>query len=391
VNGFFLMMTVAVAYLPDGSSLARGEIVQYLAQFTLAEERNLATYWEGWCLLLVAVLAFERFLQGRKTETYTNQSWLGLSLLAAGLSLDELGSIHEQAAFLFEPWGLSGSIKSKIPLALPALLLLIVTLRRMWSLSNRRHFWFTLSAFILFGSVAFQEHVEHTIAWPWWAEGIRVGIEEGTELIGVFLLMAVPMSSEKGRSIIDLAPRTVTLVELKPAVACVTLLSFVPLGIFTLLVITDAHHRGTPAAWLPFMLLNLSWMAAWACAQNGERYRDGYIVASFLALVFSLDQILVFERVIDKSLIFGEMAAFMFPCMAAACLGIPTLRTRFNFVLFGALLPLSIGLFFSSKLLPWLILPIQSFGIFWVLSSALSEEAGVTRVPFQKCSTRALL
>jgi hypothetical protein len=70
-------MTVIVAQLPGSRSSARHGLVQYLAQFTLAEEKNLATYWEGWCLLLVSILAFERFLQANKTATYEKQSWLG--------------------------------------------------------------------------------------------------------------------------------------------------------------------------------------------------------------------------------------------------------------------------------------------------------------------------
>jgi hypothetical protein len=70
-------MTVIVAQLPGSGSSSRHGLVQYLAQFTLAEEKNLATYWEGWCLLLVSILAFERFLQANKTATYEKQSWLG--------------------------------------------------------------------------------------------------------------------------------------------------------------------------------------------------------------------------------------------------------------------------------------------------------------------------
>jgi hypothetical protein len=264
----------------------------------------------------------------------------------------------------------------------------------MWSVANRRHFWLTLSAFILFGSVAFQEHLEHTVIWPWWAQGIRVGIEEGTELFGVFLLLSVfmPARHDAGHaSIINLGPRMSTLVQLKPAVVCATLLSFVPLGIFTLLVITDAHHRGTPAAWLPFMLLNLSCMAAWAGGEKEKIYRTRFFIVFFLALFFSLDQIIVFERIIDKNLIRGDLAVLMFPCMAAVCLAIPTLRTRSNLVLLGALLPLSLALVVSFKLLPWLVLPLQSLAIFWVLSSALSEIAGAACAPLQKCSYRALL
>jgi hypothetical protein len=47
VNGFFLVMTVIVAQLPGSDSSSRHGLVQYLGQFTLAEEKNLPTYSEG--------------------------------------------------------------------------------------------------------------------------------------------------------------------------------------------------------------------------------------------------------------------------------------------------------------------------------------------------------
>jgi hypothetical protein len=133
-------MTVIVAQLSDSGSSSRHGLVQYFAQFTLAEEKNLATYREGLCLLLVAILAIERFLQSDKTATYNKQSWLGLAVLATSLSLDELASIHERAPSLFSTWSLSGSMTSKIPLAVPGLVVLIFTLRSMWRLADRRHF-----------------------------------------------------------------------------------------------------------------------------------------------------------------------------------------------------------------------------------------------------------
>jgi hypothetical protein len=45
-------MAVIIDSLPDGRFSGRGGIIKYVAQFTLAEEKNLATSWEVWCLLL---------------------------------------------------------------------------------------------------------------------------------------------------------------------------------------------------------------------------------------------------------------------------------------------------------------------------------------------------
>jgi hypothetical protein len=376
INGFFLLTTVTFAYLPHSSSPSRQGLVTYLAQFTLAEERNLATYWEGWCLLLVAVLAFERFLHSDKTATYERQSWIGLAILACGLSLDELGSIHERACFLFSSWGFSESMTCLVPLAVPALLILGFTLHRMYHHTNRRCFRLTLGAFLILGSVALQENLEHTLTWPWWSRGVRVGVEEGCELVGVFLLLSAVLSAtadlEEVKSSADLAPRAETLIRLKAVLIFLTLLGFVPLGVLTVLVTTQETHRGVPAAWLPFVLLNLASISAYACAKLDETYRKRFLLASLLTLFFSMDQIIVFQRVIDKNLVRGEVENLIFPSIAALCMLIPILRTRSNILLLGLLLPLSLLLIPPSELFPRLVVPLQSLGIFCVLVSGLA-------------------
>lgn len=216
----------------------------------------------------------------------------------------------------------------------------------MWRLAWRHYFWMTLGAFVLFGSVAFQEYLEFYVKWPWWAQGLRVGVEEGTELVGVFLLLSVVVSAmdapERVKSFIDLTPRVETLISLRLPVVFVTLLGFIPLGIFSAFATEDATYRGIPATWLPFMMLNVAWMAAWTCAQKRKMYRKRFLLVAVLALFFSLDQIIIFQRLIDKNLIQGMLGNWMLPCLAVACMAIPTLRTRPNIVLMAVLLGLSL-------------------------------------------------
>jgi hypothetical protein len=381
VNGFFLLTTVIISYFPESGSASRQGVVQYLAQLSLANEKTLATYWEGWCLLLIAVLAFERFFQTSRAAIHERRSWIGLAILGAGLSLDELASIHERSSLFFSSWGLSGSMSSKIPLAVPVLMILIFSLQSLWRLAGHRYFWMTLSAFVLFGSVAFQEHLEFAFRWPWWTQGIRVGIEEGTELLGVFFLLSVVVSSTGTRRDVSfltpLFPAIQTLIRLRPVVAVLTLAGFVPLGIITALVIDDATHRGIPAAWLPFMLLNLAWIAAWACAQKATMYSGRFLFVGLVCLLLSLDQIVVFERVLDKNLIGGALITWILPGVAIACLSIPTLRTPSNVFLIGGLLLLSLLPVSPSELFPWLVIPLQSLAILWVLTSGLMEMTGL--------------
>jgi hypothetical protein len=43
--------------------------------------------------------------------------------------------------------------------------------------------------FSCFGSVVAQEFFEHNVNWPQWALGLRVGVEEGSELLGILLCL----------------------------------------------------------------------------------------------------------------------------------------------------------------------------------------------------------
>ena len=152
-----------------------------------------------------------------------------------------------------------------------------------------------------------------------------------------------------------------------------------------------ATHRGIPAAWLPFVLLNLAWMVAWSGAEIAKAYRGSFLFVGFTALFFFLDQIVLFQRVMDKNLIRGEVEVFMFPCMAAACIWIPPLRTRSNILLLAAFLPLSLLLIPVSQLLPRLVIPLQSLGIFSVLVSGLgATQRAADTSPKGKCGVRAI-
>jgi hypothetical protein len=373
INGFFILITVLFAHIPH-----RGQgLTKALGLFTLQYERNLATYWEAWCLLLVAILAFEHFSRSEKGAIYERQAWMGLAILAAGLSLDELGGLHERSDFVFSSWGVDGLI----PIAVPALVILLFTLHAMSRLSNRHFFWLTFAACIVLGSVVLQENLEHALKWPWWAKGLRFGVEEGTELLGIFLLLCAVVSPKdslgKSKSITHLAPRAETLIRLRPAIVVVALLSFIPLAILHEITLPIRKSKGVPTIWLPSMLLNLTFMVSWACVQAGEAYRKRFLFASLLALFFSLDQTIVFQRVVDVRLIRGGIENFMFPCMAAVCMWIPTLRTRFNILLLGALFPLGLLLIPSSELLPSLVIPLQSLVVFYVLVSGLMATSVV--------------
>jgi hypothetical protein len=110
VNGFFLVMTVLLTQLSGSSSYSRHGLVQYLAAVYTCRREEFGDLLGRSCLILVSILAFERFLHANKTATYEKTVVVRLSALTAGLSLDELGSIHERSALRFSTWALSGNM-----------------------------------------------------------------------------------------------------------------------------------------------------------------------------------------------------------------------------------------------------------------------------------------
>ncbi len=144
------------------------------------------------------------------------------------------------------------------------------------------------------------------------------------------------------------------------------------MGVLTVETLVVTENRGVPAAWLPFALLNLTWLVAWHRARRESRFRREFLIAGLAALFFSLDQIIVFQRVMDLSLIRGNVEKLMFPSMVALSMAVPSLRSRSNILLLSALLPLSLLLVTSSELVPRLVIPLQSLGIFYVMTGGVA-------------------
>ena len=184
----------------------------------------------GWCFLLVAILALKRFFQSqRRHERHT---WLGLAVFCVGLSLDELGSIHERVEFLFEYWSLPGAREATYWIGVSVLAMLFWTLKQQWQFPSKRGFWLTLGGFVRFGSVVVQEHFETRLDWPTRFRGTRFALEEASELVGVFLLMCVVLlpavTASYDMSLKSLWPRATTLIRTRPAVVGITLLGVSP-------------------------------------------------------------------------------------------------------------------------------------------------------------------
>lgn len=172
IGGIDLFLIVATTLRP----YLHGSLLQALvAPFNLAIEMNLAAWFSGISLLALGLLAYERFAAG---EARSKAPWLILAVLLILLSIDEIGSLHERA----------GGMAALLPYIVVFVLLLAGAMAGL--LITRQPFYIVLclaAMFALFGSVILQEDLEQIVAWPDWFRGIRVGLEEGSELLGMFL------------------------------------------------------------------------------------------------------------------------------------------------------------------------------------------------------------
>lgn len=248
------LFLVAVTVLKQHPVVYPGK--QWLGRhFNLAVEMNAAVWWSSISLLAVALLAYELY---SRSEERTRYAWLCLSIALAALSLDETGSIHERITagddrgwFELLPYGLG--------------MLSLVTYAVIFLFRNektRRAALYIAAAFFLFGTVPLQEHLEHNLAWPSWALGLRTGSEEGCELAGILLLcwgIAPLRAGREARSLRTIVPDPFALRHLPAIILGGGIIhlaaSLVLPGAF------DVTQQGNPLVWYPVTVFFLLFTA----------------------------------------------------------------------------------------------------------------------------------
>lgn len=235
-------------YLPDFS--ARG----YLGHFLLWGENNLAVWWSSLNLFVAGCLAYEAFCHlGAKTRN----AWLTLAILFVALSADELGSFHERL----------GGWMNLLPYAVLGIGLLIYALTILFR-ERQSRFLATciLLGFVIFGLVAVQEYFEHAIEWPFWLLGLRVAMEEGSELLGIFVCLIGIVRQRREHfspsAFVAIVPnpwrmKFLSLILLGGAAFhCV-----ISLYVASSLTASDFISRGNPTLWYPSMVAFLLFSA----------------------------------------------------------------------------------------------------------------------------------
>lgn len=281
----FINILLLVFTFYDAEIMSKYIIFKYI-KFTLSGENNYAAWWSGILLLLTGLHAFDGYVRLKDNEPKAAIGWASLSIIFFILSLDEIGSIHERTDYLLG----FGSFLSDLPFAIVLIVLLIYALFNLRTAEcETKKTWPLIIGFCILGSVAFQEYLEHKINWPLELRRWRLVVEEGTELLGMTLLLKTCMSNSQGLLFNGKRSKTA------PAFDFVYLLKnkILLVGVFIAPVvayITAAlpdQQRGHPADWFASMLFFLAAMTELKKFLEFNDNSSWYQWSSIILLIFA--------------------------------------------------------------------------------------------------------
>ncbi len=180
VAGLLAVLTYLANLPPEAAG-------RYLGAFDLGRESNAAAWFSAASLLWSGLLMISAAVSLRGRDGLAAAASAFLGVVALMLSVDEAGSLHERFELLV-PAALDLSLKKVAAVgALPVLVSVAVLFHRRAGLG--RAWLLLLGAYALFGTVFVQERLEHNLAWSPGLLPLRMVVEEGTELLGFYLLL----------------------------------------------------------------------------------------------------------------------------------------------------------------------------------------------------------
>jgi len=164
-------------------------------QFNLGNENNIAAWWSGVLLALIALCACDGASRTESKKAGTAGAWAALAAVFLFLSADEVGSLHERISIAGEADGTGRWLY----LMILGAVLGTVSLWALWRLwraggnERRRSIWLTVG-FAMLAAVVLQEAIEHSRTWDApLLNALRLTLEEGTELGAMLLLLWVTL------------------------------------------------------------------------------------------------------------------------------------------------------------------------------------------------------
>jgi hypothetical protein len=206
VSFLLLLLTAIVhAIYSEGVSgtnvFGRSSVAYILGLFNLSSENTIASWYASMLLLLTSLLAIvcyeaekRKHIAGHKR--FFSSGWLIISVVFAMLSLDEQGSLHENAGKLasFDIIG-DGSWQSVLAIPLLAFVIFMVVFAWLHLRYSRWPIVFLIAGAALFLSIPVQEHFE-MLMWGRaqfsenWRRPIGFALlEEGSELLATLCFM----------------------------------------------------------------------------------------------------------------------------------------------------------------------------------------------------------
>ena len=237
-----------------------------LTQFDLGEEMNFAAWWSSMILFSIALLCYELYSDRRNSQKL---AWLLLTIAFTCLSIDEIGSVHERIENWIElidpytPLPLVQWIDPYVPVAILGIILVPLPLIILWRFpQTQRSAMFMAIGFLLLATIAVQERLEGAIEWYRWG-GIRLGVEEGTELLGMFFcsygVVEQRRLQQPTNGLRRVVPNPFRLKNL-PKIISIGIIIHLCLTIFTSFFI-EVEYSGRTLVWYPaavFFLLYLT-------------------------------------------------------------------------------------------------------------------------------------
>jgi hypothetical protein len=232
----------------------------FFKHFDIGIESNLAALWSGTLLLLIALHAFDGFAAHRATAPAVARAWLMIAMVMAALSLDEVGSFHERVP----TFGGHSQWLTLLPIAVffgSMLAYALFVLAR--SPLYRASALLVALGFLLFGTVAIQEYIQNSYDWTGYLDRIRTVVEEGTELLGMILILKATMGNTKG--MLGNPPRALfpvfeVIVGLRMIILLGGFFGAITLAYLSLYLTshTNFSQSGQPTAWLTSALFFLT-------------------------------------------------------------------------------------------------------------------------------------
>ena len=356
-----------------------------LDRFSLIREKNLAAWWSGMLLAVVSLHASDGHTLLRRRDPGAASGWALIATVLLFFSADEVGSIHERlslvgAALGFGTWSLLLPLGAVLGAVLGGALVLL------WLAggNERRAAWLLAVGFLLLGSVALQEVLEHAIEWQTdAARAVRAAVEEGTELTGTLVLLGAAMANTAGlapRGAAADGPAFAALHDLRRPLAT---LGLVLAPVFALVTVVLVDQRGQPADWLAA----LAFLAAGLAACRHLLLNGGGIgwptwaigglccLASVAAVAVGPVALVALGpvEISLRMLIIGLIALFV--CALWLCVpgggrrGYPLGVVVLGLLVVAALLP-------ANRIMTHLLPQLLGLAVYWVNTMRLQEQIG---------------